>query len=75
MNLVKTRTFGGGRRKKIWALKMGVERVDVKVNLQLKTTTLFSDITWWRELKGLSTDLNKKSANLFRYPELIIISL
>lgn len=50
-------------------LLVEVKRIDG--NKSLAVITLFPQITSWRELKELSTDLNKKFANLFRYPKLI----
>lgn len=52
-------------------LLMEVKRIDR--NKSLAVTTLFPQITSWRELKELSTDLNKKFANLFSYPKLITL--
>lgn len=69
LDLGKIGTFfeeGGG--KKGWTKKKG--RESQCGNKSLAITTLFSEITSQGELKDLSTDLNRKFANLFRYPKL-----
>lgn len=56
------------REKKVWATENRSRKSRCE-NKSSNITALFSEITSRRELKELPTDLNLKSANLFRYPK------
>lgn len=67
LNLVKITFFLKEKReKKIQATENGSKKNRCENNSSA-TTTLPPEITSWRELKELSTDLNKKLASLLRY--------